>query len=241
MAVLTRHKSTVYGLVTDLTNIQNAVGLTNSLTYQPVAGSTYVKLYFDYYTPQWCLLNMYMFVVVNMLDLLLLIQFLSYQLSYLSLRIKKVFDEVYFKETQIVNKNYVTEGMTKYYVWQYLTPKTPCVLLEMGEAKDPHDSILLNNTELIASGIVRSICKAFNVAYDIVSEENCKEILSSKDEQIAVLKSNTDLLQEKINELMAKNKEYQKSIQLCQAEVLTANEQVGELTKQLGTVTSDRS
>ena len=43
MAVLTRHKSTVYGLVTDLTNIQNAVGLTNSLTYQPVAGATYIS------------------------------------------------------------------------------------------------------------------------------------------------------------------------------------------------------
>lgn len=43
MAVLTRHKSTVYGLVTDLTNIQNAVGLTNSLTYQPVAGSSYIS------------------------------------------------------------------------------------------------------------------------------------------------------------------------------------------------------
>ena len=43
MAVLTRHKSTVYGLVTDLTNIQNAIGLTNSLTYQPVTGASYIS------------------------------------------------------------------------------------------------------------------------------------------------------------------------------------------------------
>lgn len=43
MAVLTRYKSTVHSLVTDLTNIQNAVGLTNSLTYQPVVGSNYIS------------------------------------------------------------------------------------------------------------------------------------------------------------------------------------------------------
>lgn len=84
-----------------------------------------------------------------------------------SLRIKQVFDEIYFPETKIVNKKFVTEGMAKYYMWQYLSAKTPCVLLEMGEAKDAHDSVLLGNTELIASSIVRSICLAFNVSYEI--------------------------------------------------------------------------
>jgi hypothetical protein len=84
-----------------------------------------------------------------------------------SLRIKRVFDDVYFKESGIRNKGYATEGMTKWYMWQYLSSKTPCVLLEMGEAKDPHDSVLLGNTELIASSIVRAICKAFNVSYEI--------------------------------------------------------------------------
>lgn len=85
-----------------------------------------------------------------------------------SARIRDVFNEIYFKETGIRNKGFVTEGMTKWYMWRYLSYKTPCVLIEMGEAKDPHDSVLLGNTELIASGIVRSICKAFNVSYEIV-------------------------------------------------------------------------
>jgi hypothetical protein len=84
-----------------------------------------------------------------------------------SARIRDVFNEVYFKETGIRNKGFVTEGMTKWYMWRYLSSKTPCVLIEMGEAKDPHDSVLLGNTELIASAIVRSICKAFNVSYEI--------------------------------------------------------------------------
>jgi hypothetical protein len=84
-----------------------------------------------------------------------------------SLRIKKVFDETYFAETKIVNKNIVTPGMAKYYMWQYLTSKTPCVLIEMGQVLDPHDKVLLANTDLIANAIGRSICKAFSVPFDL--------------------------------------------------------------------------
>ena len=84
-----------------------------------------------------------------------------------SLRIKNIFDEVYFTETKIVNKNIVTAGMSRYYIWQYLTSKTPCVLIEMGQVQDPHDKILLGNTDLIANAIGRSICKAFNVPFDV--------------------------------------------------------------------------
>lgn len=84
-----------------------------------------------------------------------------------SLRIKQVFDATYFPEVKIVNKNIVTSGMRLYYMWQYLSTKTPCVLLEMGQAKDPHDSILLGNTELISTGIVKSVCRALNITYEI--------------------------------------------------------------------------
>ena len=104
-----------------------------------------------------------------------------------SLRIKQVFDATYFQESGIKNKNFVTEGMSKYYIWQYLTSKTPCVLLEMGEAKDAHDSVLLSNTELIASSIVRSICKAFNVAYDNTPAVDYNALLLEKDKQIQTL------------------------------------------------------
>lgn len=87
-----------------------------------------------------------------------------------SLRIKKIFDEIYFTEVKIINKNIVTAGMAKYYVWRYLSSKTPCVLLEMGQIKDAHDSVLLANTDLIATGIVKSICKAIGVSYEITQQ-----------------------------------------------------------------------
>ena len=99
-----------------------------------------------------------------------------------SLRIKKVFDEVYFKETKIVNKNIVTAGMAKYYIWQYLTSKTPCVLIEMGQVLDPHDKVLLANTDLIANAIGRSICQAFGVSFDVAVPTQPDDVLSLRAE-----------------------------------------------------------
>jgi hypothetical protein len=114
-----------------------------------------------------------------------------------SLRIKKVFDSIYFKETQIVNKNIVTQGMSKYYMWQYLSFKTPCVLIEMGQAKDPHDSVLLGNTDLIASAITRSICSAFNVSYEI--NIPTPPTIDPKDKQISDLKTEINDLKDTQN------------------------------------------
>lgn len=143
-----------------------------------------------------------------------------------SLRIKKVFDEVYFKETQIVNKNIVTVGMAKYYLWQYLSAKTPCVLIEMGQAMDPHDKVLLANTELIASAIVRSICKAFNVSYEI--ETNPVPPTDPKDKIIAEQKLEIDRLNKAITEakincevaLADKDVECQKKIKTYSQEII---------------------
>jgi len=168
-----------------------------------------------------------------------------------SLRIKKVFDEVYFKETAIINKNFVTPGMAKYYMWKYLTPKTPCVLLEMGQAKDPHDSVLLGNTVLIASAIVRAICKAFNKPYDITPTTppvDYEAILKSKDEQIRILEAKVATLEvdtagftQRLAEIEAKLSENEKSVKQYQKDLKTANELVANTKEQLGIVTTDRN
>jgi hypothetical protein len=115
-----------------------------------------------------------------------------------SLRIKKIFDETYFSEVKIVNKNIVTAGMSRYYIWQYLSPKTPCVLLEMGQAKDPHDSILLGNTKLIATGIVKSICKALNVSYEI--SQPTPPTIDPKDKLINELNASVNTLNSQLKQ-----------------------------------------
>lgn len=84
-----------------------------------------------------------------------------------SQRICKVINETYFPEVKINYKNRSNANTRYYYMWKYLTAKTPCVLLEMGQSIDPHDKVLLANTDLISTGIVKSICKAFNVPYEI--------------------------------------------------------------------------
>lgn len=53
-----------------------------------------------------------------------------------------------------------------YYMWKYLSAKTPCVLIEMGESVDAHDRVILNDTERCAIALARGICSAFNVNYD---------------------------------------------------------------------------
>lgn len=149
-----------------------------------------------------------------------------------SLRIKKVFDSVYFPETKIVNKNFVTEGMKKYYMWRYLSNKTPCVLLEMGQAKDPHDSVLLSNTILIASAIVRSICKAFNMPYDLVETpvpNNCLNHIK----EINDLKLYQKDLENKITELTRELDISQKSGLDWQNQLKTANKSNQILAKDL--------
>jgi len=84
-----------------------------------------------------------------------------------SKRICTIINDVYFKETKITYKSRSNPNTKRYYMWKYLTPRTPCNLIEMGQSIDPHDSVLLGNTELIASALTRAICKAFDVAYDL--------------------------------------------------------------------------
>ncbi len=79
-----------------------------------------------------------------------------------SKRIKEVIEVVYFKESGIRNVPSRSNKNTKfYYMWYELSPKTPCVLIEMGESIDPHDSVILNDTERVAKAILGGINKAF--------------------------------------------------------------------------------
>jgi N-acetylmuramoyl-L-alanine amidase len=83
--------------------------------------------------------------------------------------IKEAIQSVYFQESGIKdNPNKVTYNITRYYMWARLSAKTPCVLLEMGEVKDPHDSVILADTKIVAVAIAKGICKAFNVNYEPV-------------------------------------------------------------------------
>jgi len=79
-----------------------------------------------------------------------------------SKRIKEAMESVYFTETGIRNVPGRSNPNTKYYyMWSALSAKTPCVIIEMGESIDPHDSVILNDTNRVAQALLRGIIRAF--------------------------------------------------------------------------------
>src|SRR3989339_1894478 len=113
-----------------------------------------------------------------------------------SKRIKEAIESEYFKYTGIRNVPSRSNPNTKfYYAWQYLTAKTPCVILEMGESIDPHDSVILNDVTRVAIGILKGIQKAFPVAIQPQPTPPINEIEALKKEveslkgQIVALKT----------------------------------------------------
>lgn len=83
-----------------------------------------------------------------------------------SQRIAKIFNEEYFIHSGIQYSNKSNANTRFYYMWKFLSAKTPCVLLEAGTGQNPHDKVILADTERVANAIVRAICKAFDVPFD---------------------------------------------------------------------------
>ena len=106
-----------------------------------------------------------------------------------SQRICAIVNDVYFKESGIKYVSHSNANTRYYYMWKWLTAKTPCVLLEMGQSIDPHDRVLLANTDLIASSIARALCKAFNVSYDLTPQPSPEDVIAEKDKQIQTLQA----------------------------------------------------
>jgi len=107
--------------------------------------------------------------------------------------IKNAIVSEYFHHSEIVNHpERVNIKMTKYYMWSQLTAKTPCVIIEMGVVQDPHDKVLLADTERIATALARGVCKAFGVSYEVVVPtpppvDTCEQKLVKANERISIL------------------------------------------------------
>lgn len=116
-----------------------------------------------------------------------------------SQRIAKIINETYFPEVKIVFKDRSNANTKYYYLWKFLSAKTPCVLLEMGQVQDVHDKVLLANTDLIVNAIARSICKAFNVPFDAPvppvdpCEQLKKDLAAANQKIVALTAQNGDI------------------------------------------------
>ena len=118
-----------------------------------------------------------------------------------SQRICKVINETYFPETKINYVNHSNANTRYYYMWRLLSARTPCVLIEMGQCKDPHDSVLLGNTELIAGALYKSICIAFGINPDNTPTIPTPPVVCPPDlsSEVTALKETVSVLNAKIN------------------------------------------
>lgn len=73
--------------------------------------------------------------------------------------------DAYFTDTGIANNGIVTNNETFYYMWNLLTAKTPCGIIECGDLADAHDSVIMADTRRIALGIAHGLCNAFNIPW----------------------------------------------------------------------------
>lgn len=142
-----------------------------------------------------------------------------------SQRICKIINDNYFPEVGINYINRSNANTRFYYMWKYLTAKTPCVLLEMGQSIDPHDNVLLGNTELIASGIGRAICKAFNVSYEI--EIPPEQIPHTCEDEMRPLREEIERLKGAIGQLGNDNLEALAKVEAeCQDKIKTYKDKI---------------
>lgn len=78
-----------------------------------------------------------------------------------SARLAQALRDRYFPETGIVNHPERSNLNTRqYYLWNYLTDKTPCVIIECGVLQDAHDKVILSDIPRVAKAIREGIRKA---------------------------------------------------------------------------------
>jgi hypothetical protein len=78
-----------------------------------------------------------------------------------SARLAQALRDRYFPETGIVNHPERSNLNTRqYYLWNYLTDSTPCVIIECGVLQDAHDKVILSDIPRVAKAIREGIRKA---------------------------------------------------------------------------------
>lgn len=89
--------------------------------------------------------------------------------------IAKTINDVYFPSSGIpYHPERINGNITFYYMWQYLTAKTPCVLVECGTNNQDN---LPNRVNELSTNLARAVCQAFGVDYDTKPPADSKAVL----------------------------------------------------------------
>lgn len=86
-----------------------------------------------------------------------------------STKIANAMKSEYFKGTGIVEHSERSNANTRYYyMWNVLSAKTPCVIIECGVGKNAGDASILSNKDRVATAIAKGICKGLGVQWEEV-------------------------------------------------------------------------
>jgi N-acetylmuramoyl-L-alanine amidase len=93
-----------------------------------------------------------------------------------SQRIAKLISSSYFRTTGIKNISRSNANTKYYYMWEVLSAKTPCVLIECGVGnRKPNDyETLFNKQDLVVKGIGEGILDAFGINPNAISDITLK-------------------------------------------------------------------
>lgn len=154
--------------------------------------------------------------------------------------------EHYFKTTGIPERPSRSNANTKfYYMWQYLTPNTPCVLIECGVGwRKPEDYEVLrkDNHNYIAQILADAVLHALGMS------EPCDEYIkkiSELEEELDDMRESRDKWKQMYKDLEIKYendikslKEQNENLQKTNSELTT---QLGLITRQYETLLSEKS
>lgn len=171
-----------------------------------------------------------------------------------SQRIANVIGDTYFALSGIKRVQRRSNANTRYYyMWKYLTAKTPCNIIECGVGwRRPDDFEKLNTPEgrdMIARAITKSICNAFDVEYSFDDKddeqqhedyENLKQKAGYYDEirkEIGIKEDKYSLTSQRIADLLKKESDYDNRDE----QVDRLKGQITLLQKQIEDLSSDNS
>jgi hypothetical protein len=162
-----------------------------------------------------------------------------------SQRIAGEIGQVYFSKSGVKQVQKRSNANTRYYyMWKYLSSKTPCVILEFGVGwRKPNDFDQLNTTEgrdEIANIVAEAICKAFDVPFpesdtgsdaeqDIVQKAG---YYTSVREMIGVTIDRFSLVSARIESLLSKETDYNNRVEQVNRlrdQIVLLNEQITAL------------
>ncbi len=145
----------------------------------------------------------------------------------------KTIQDYFFPAVGINIKSRSNANTRYFYMWKHLSLKTPCVLIEMGQVKDAHDSVILKDTEKVSKALANAILQALGLQ-------------DEKDLKIEKLQKELDEMRESRNDWRTRykqlEKEYEKEVQelrihrdLLQKDLSEANARIEVLEKAIMT------